>query len=615
MTAIRRGHPANCLGGTHLHDKADQNTHKLREMSLETFLQEFTALKGKDAQSSYLKSVPAQFMRTHYGSMASHRNALVRKRTAQCCLESPDDYQAALDRLAYLVPVARDAAIALSLVDSALLLLTSSKGKSLLKPIPYLYRSRITTALLNVIAAFRLAVPKEMSLLLSDDCLAAICIFSRALSDDAANLVVQFISPKSKTAMIGELLNSYLQGNSSLRRLAFHIVERSDAEMQEQMVCHILDTIASGRSKLPKEEVCSVLDSAIKAGWLRTDGLQEGLKAAAKLVFNSTREIGIRIDCLMLAAQFAGTALAKETTTFEDMVRFLGRGEPQELLPKLQIAFSSPSDSLAEAAFVAACLRKGFEVIPFEEIIQGEQWLFGLVKKLAQADPDVALATIEGLAAGPRRESFIHSYFRLLRESTADTSQEINLAKFNGQLLRASSFKTQLATFEWLLETKKDKESFWSTILNHAGFAELWQSLAFDTAREGEDAVRQLKTEFIADGFQQGRGSARTFYLEKAKLVLRAINELNAAIPPASSTTQLVVNVRNDLSAFLDQMNIRTFGTPGERVRFDPTKHQDVDGSLEVGEIGVLDAQGYMVGDDSAVFQVLLKAPIRRLRA
>lgn len=125
-------------------------------------------------------------------------------------------------------------------------------------------------------------------------------------------------------------------------------------------------------------------------------------------------------------------------------------------------------------------------------------------------------------------------------KTTADNSRRGAFRGVNGQLLRSSAFKTQLATIEWLLETQKDKEAFWNAVLDHAGFAKSWQSLAFEMASNAEGSVHQLKKEFGGDG----AGPLDCDYLLFG---------------------ELVVNVRNDLNAFLEQLNITTFGTLADK--------------------------------------------------
>lgn len=295
------------------------------------------------------------------------------------------------------------------------------------------------------------------------------------------------------------------------------------------------------------------------------------------------------------------------------MARLLRQSDPERLLDRLEV--SSSSDSGVDLALAAASLQEVFARVPFEKLIEHQRSVFSGVKRVAQANPTVALKAIEQLAPGSPREALIHSFFQYLRDSIESESGQNGLAEFAGDLLRRATSQTQLGIFEWLLDSGKDEDDFWRRVLDRAGFSKSWQSLTVEIARDGEETVRRLKKDLVTDGFRQGRETTTTFFLEKAKLIVRAINELDSAIPAQDPAAQLVVNVRSDLSSFLDQVNIRAVGAPGDRVPFDPLRHQDIEGTLEVGEIGVLIGCGYVALKDvsGTDTELLLKAPIKKL--
>lgn len=273
----------------------------------------FALIEGKQPQASYLKTISADFVREQYESFASHKNPLVRKYAAQCSLESAETFKAGLEGAYKLMMRARSAVIALANVDSVLLLLASPQGKKYVKSLPYLLRSSIVTALLNVSVNFRLAAPKKLSVLLSDSGLIAACLLDSRLSDSAGILMVQNIPSKLKAATNWTILGRYLDGDVHLQNLAFYVIEASSPEEQEEILSQCLKAMADSRSTLSSEERLSFLVTTKERIRLQTKQVQQKFLVAAAAVFLGAREMAIKTQCLTFASHVIDESLTSES--------------------------------------------------------------------------------------------------------------------------------------------------------------------------------------------------------------------------------------------------------------------------------------------------------------
>ena len=596
-----------------LTDSADRKTDLWEDVAPERFLEDLNALKGKKAQQAYTKAVPGSYFRSNYEFFVTNRCQLLRKCAATHSLESAEAFRAALDMIFHLLQRRRNAATVIPLLDSLLLLLTNPKGRKFAKALSYLHRSRIVISAIEAMSGFRIMVPKKFSRLLADEALIASCLLDSGLSQSGANLLIQHVPAKLAEQVRRAVLDRYLLGSSHLYSAVVHVTRNSPPEERVPYVRHALDGIATGNSSLPADELLKYLTEAAANG-VEAE-LSTAFTAALTRTFRSARDAKTKVQCLTLGASHAASAGAsgREDTRadFEAMSRSLNVDDATVLMNRLRRLADSDVTSAEGAAYATAYLQRCLAVLRPEELLEAAKAITALLKNLSRKYPDLAFSSIARIEDAKQFQNYCDFYFRSLREQHAETEDDAHVARFSGRLLKAAVHRTQFSVFQWLLDTGEYRAEFWRAVLNEGGFERDWHPIVFEMLRDASEAVRSLKHEFVSQGFAQGQQRTNTFYLEKVKLVLRALNELSEVFPQESGPPAFV-NARNDLMGFLSQLKIGTYGQRGERVRFDPQRHDDPDQLLKSGADCVVRGPGYTVATES-LETVLMKAPVTKV--